>query len=150
VADVGQVSQQRIVERHRRAELDSLPGLDPPGQPGRSVDGYDLARVDQRDPVAEPFGFFHEVGDQHDRDPPVTYALDQLPGVPPGLRVQAGGELIEHRYPGRPEQGQRDREALLLASGQLAERGVAFAFQPKHVHQGVPVGRVPVERAVES
>jgi len=77
---------------------------------------------DQGHPVAEPFGFLHEVGDQHDRDPPVTHALDQLPGVPPGLRVQAGGELVEDRYLGRPEKGQRDREPLLLAAGQLAAR----------------------------
>ena len=64
---IGQAGQQPVVERHGRAELDPLPGLDPLGQPGRGVHGHDPARVDQRHPVAEPLGLLHEVGDEQDR-----------------------------------------------------------------------------------
>jgi hypothetical protein len=56
-------------------------------------------------------------------------ALDQRPGVAPGLRVEAGGQLVEHGHLRAPGQRQRDRERLLLAAGQLAVPGAALPGQ---------------------
>src|SRR5208282_4344564 len=97
VADIGQALKQVLREGHGRAKLDPLLGLDPVGQVGRGVDGHDAARVDEGHAAAEAFGLFHEVGDQDDRDPALAHALDQVPGFVPGGRVQAGGELVQHR-----------------------------------------------------
>jgi len=71
------------------------------------------------------------------------------PGIAARLRIQPRGELVEHHHLGLTDQGQRDRQPLLLAAGQLAELGVGLARQPEHVHQLTPVGRSPVEGAVK-
>lgn len=128
--DPGQPRQQLVLERNGRAELDPLLGLDPLGEPRGSVHHDHPAGIDQRHPVTQPLGLLHEVGDEHDRDPARPHLLDELPGVPPGLRVQAGGELVEHRHPRVPDQGQRDRQPLLPAARQLAEPGPARSASP--------------------
>ena len=48
--------------------------------------------------------------------------LDELPRVAAGLRVEAGRQLVEDRDPRVADERERDREPLLLAAGQLAER----------------------------
>ena len=62
--DLGQAGQQAVVHRPPTAGTDPLLGVDAAGQRGRGVQRDDLARVDQRDPVAQPFGLLHEVGDR--------------------------------------------------------------------------------------
>ena len=93
--------------------------------PAGRVDRDDLARVDHGEPVGEPLGLFHEVGHQEDGHAPVADALDQVPRVPAGLRVQSGGQLVEDRDPRVPDERERDRQPLLLAAGELAERRVS-------------------------
>src|SRR5215467_4056451 len=147
--DLGQREQHRLVHRGRRAEPDHLVLARAGGQVGRAAGGDHPAGVDDRDPVAQPLGLLHEVGDQDHGDPAVPDPGDQRPGVPPGLRVQAGGELVEHGDARVADQRERDRQPLPLAAGQLAEPGVLLARQPEPVQQLRPRGRVPVERAVQ-
>jgi len=146
---LGQALEQPVFKRNGRAELDPLLGLHPLGQRGRGVQRHDPASVDQRHPVAQPLGLLHEVGDEHDRDAPVAHALDQLPGVPPGLRVQAGGQLVQHRHAWVADEGQRDRQPLLLAAGELAERRPGLGRDTQDLHQLPPVSRGLVEGAVQ-
>ena len=103
--------------------------------PGGRVEGDDPARVDDGDPVAEPLGLLHEVGDQHDGDPAVADRLDQVPGVTAGLRVEPGGQLVEDRDPRVADQRQGDRQPLLLAARELAERGVALVAEAELVDE---------------
>jgi hypothetical protein len=126
-------------------------GLAAPGlgrEAGGGVQRDHAAVVDQGDAVAEPFGFLHEVGDQDDRHAAVADVLDQLPGVPARLRVQARGHLVQHRDLGPADQGQRDRQPLPLPAGQRPVVVAALGGQAENVEQFVQVRRVAVERAV--
>ncbi len=87
------------------------------------------------------------MGDEHDGDPAVAHALDQVPGVPPGLRVKASGELVEDRDPRAADQRHGDGQPLLLAAGELAERGPGLGRDPEHLHQLPPVRRALVKGA---
>jgi hypothetical protein len=77
--------------------------------------------------IASGSRLLHEVGDQRDRHAPVADALDELPRVAPGLRVEAGGELVEHGHLRVADQRERDRQTLLLSTGQPPELGVELA-----------------------
>jgi hypothetical protein len=57
---------------------------------------------------------FHAQADVCPRDPAVAHLLDHVPGVAPGVRVEAGRHLVEHGDLGLADEGERDRQALLL------------------------------------
>ena len=119
----------------RRPEAQALLGVDPATMPGGRVEGDDAARVDDGDPVGEPLGLLHEVGHEHDRHAAVADALDQLPGVAPGLRVEPGGQLVEDRDPRVADQGERDRQPLLLAARELAEAVLRLSVEAELVDE---------------
>src|SRR5215467_3231109 len=77
--DLGQREQRRLVYLGRRTEPDHLVLARAGGQVGRAAGGDHAAGVDDRDPVAQPLGFLHEVGDQDHGDPPVPDPGDQRP-----------------------------------------------------------------------
>ena len=104
--------------------------------------------VDEGDAVAEPFGLLHEVRHQHDRHPAVAHALDEVPGVPAGLRVEPGRHLVEHRDLRLADEGQHDGQALSLAAGQGPVVVLALAFQPEHLDQLGDVSGLAVEGLV--
>jgi hypothetical protein len=89
------------------------------------------------------------VRDQQDRDTPVPDPLDQVPGVAPRVPVEPGGQLVEDRDLGVADQGERDREPLLLAARELPEAGVALLLEAEVGQQRMPVGGVVVEGGVE-
>jgi hypothetical protein len=106
--------------------------------------------VEERDAVTEPLGLLHEVGDQQDRDAALAHLLDQVPGVAAGLGIKAGRHLVEHGEPGPADERQGDRQALLLAAGERAIVVTALVGEPEGFEQLVDVGRVGVERPVQS
>ena len=138
-ADLGQPGQEPVVDRGGRPEPEALLGVDAGHDPGRRVEGHEAARVDQRDAVGQALGLLHEVGHEDDRHAAVADVLDELPGVAPGLRVEAGRELVEDRDLRVADERERDREPLLLAARQLAERGLALVGEPEIVEQPLPV-----------
>ena len=91
------------------------------------------AAVDDGDPIGEALGLLHEVRDQQDGHAPVADRLDQLPRLAAGLRVEAGRQLVEDRDLGIADQGQRDREPLLLPAGQVLVGGVALVGRAEFV-----------------
>ena len=54
---------------------------------------------------------------------------DLLPELQPALRIEAGGRLVEEQQLGVADQGAGDRQALLLAAGELADARVALLLQ---------------------
>ncbi len=83
------------------------------------IQGNDLAMVDDRHPVTQALGFFHEMGGQEDGLALCLDLLNLVPHRPPGLRVQPGGQLIQEEDLRVIDHGQRDENALLLPSGEL-------------------------------
>ena len=102
-----------------------------PGQ----LDGLPVAitpaAVDDVHLVGEPLGLVHEVRGQHDRHAVGAQLVDQVPGGAPGLRVHAGGRLVEEDQLGSAHDGHRQREPLLLAAGEPAVRRAAAGAQAR-------------------
>ena len=63
----------------------------------------------------------------------------QVPHGVPGLRVEAGGQLVGEHDLGVVDQRQRDEQSLLLTAGELAEHGVALLGEPQLLEQLPPV-----------
>jgi len=63
-----------------------------------------------------------------------------VPGVAARLRVQPGGQLVEDRDLRVADEGERDRQPLLLAAGQLREPGTELVGEAQLADQRVPVG----------
>ena len=121
-------------------------GVDARDDPGGRVDRDDPPAVDDRDPVGEALGLLHEMGHEEDGDAPIADRLDELPRLAASLRVEARRQLVEDRDLRLADEGKGDREALLLAAGQLPVLRVALLGQPEVVDEGIGIGRVRVER----
>ncbi len=152
LADPGHVRQGRqlrLVDRRRGAESDPLLVVGPGDQTGRCVQSDQLARVDQGDPVGEALRLLHEMGDEDDGHAAVALLLDQGPGVTPSLRVETRCELVEDGDLGIADEGEGDGQPLFLPSGELGVLCVPFLGEIELVEEIGPVGRVPIEAAVE-
>ena len=145
-AHLGKLAQQAVVEGGRGNEAHARPAAGPRGQAGRAVERDDMSGVDQGHPVAQPLGFLHEVRHQEDRHPAVPHALDEVPGVAPGLRIEPRRHLVEHGDLRPADQGQRDGQPLALAAGQGPVVVLALAGQTERVDQLPDVGRVASRR----
>src|SRR5437016_7950589 len=64
----------------------------------RPVDVDDPSMLDDCYPVAQPFGFLHQMRGQKDRLAALADAAHQIPDCPPRLRVQPGGQLVEKHH----------------------------------------------------
>ena len=148
-ANLRQRREQGVVERHGGPEPQALLVADAGDDPRRRVERDQAALVDDRDPVGEALRLVHEVGHEDDRDAPRPDVLDELPRVAASLRVEAGRQLVEDRDPRVADEGQRDRQALLLAARQVPELAVALLGEAEALDQGVDVGRVAIEGGVE-
>ena len=89
----------------------------------------DAPVIDDRDAVAQPFGFFHVVRGQHDRAARAAKAQHQLPQLAARLRIQPGRRLVEEQDVRLADQRARDRQPLPLAARQLADPRVTLLSQ---------------------
>ena len=88
------------------------------------------------DPVRHGQGFLLVVGDEQGRGAePLLQRADLLPQLQPDLGVQRGQRLVEQQYPGLDGQRPGQRDALLLAAGQLVRVLPGLGGQPDHVQQ---------------
>jgi hypothetical protein len=116
LCDLRQVGEQPIVQIGGRLEAQALLRVYSGDEPGRGVERNHASGIDDGDPVAQVLGLLHEVGDQHDRHAAVANALDEIPGIVPSGRVEASGQFVEDGDARVADQGERDRQALLLAT----------------------------------
>ena len=86
--------------------------------------------VDDGDPVAERLGLVHVVSGDDDRAAAVVEAGKQLPQVAPGLRVQAGGRLVEEDHVRVVHKRAGDRQPLGLTARQVSDPGLGLVAQP--------------------
>ena len=98
--------------------------------------GHDLSRcsdcesaapMHQRDAVAA-FGLVHEMGRDEDGDAfPARKLQDQAPEIVAGLRIDAGGRLVQDQDFWPVQTGGGELQALALAQRQLAGQGIGDA-----------------------
>jgi hypothetical protein len=141
-AHLGKAGQQRLVEVGRGPEAHELASCGPFGKARRRVDGDDASRVDDRHPVAQVPGLLHVVGREHGRDPSVPHRLQLVPRVASGLRVEPGGQLVQHSDRRAADQGERDRQWLLLSAREIPEEPLALVGQAEGLHEPLRIVRV--------
>src|SRR5688572_21742171 len=83
-------------------------------------DSNHMPAVDDRDAVAQHFGFIHVVGRQHHGAAVRAKSLQHAPQLPARLRIEAGGRLVQEQEIRRARKCARDGEPLPLSAGQLA------------------------------
>ncbi len=102
--DAGQLTERgkqrrgvvRRVWRDRRVQHRC--GAQAVNETGRGVQREKPAIVDDAHPVGELGRLVHVVGGEHDRDAPLAQVPDPVPDEQPGVRIQAGGRLVEEEH----------------------------------------------------
>ena len=113
-----------------------------------SGDGF--AVIHDGHAVAEPFGFVHVMGGQQNGAARQLELFDQLPELAAGLRVEAGGGLVEEQKIGIAHQRAGQRQPLFLPAGKAAHARFALLLE---LHQRDDFGRcrpVPEEAAEQA
>ena len=110
-------------------ELDDVLAAEPGDQLPRRAQGDDLALVDDRDAIAEPFGLVHVVGGEKNGPAAFPQAANDVPELAARLWVQARGGLVEEEQLRVADQRNGNREPLLLTAGKLFDQGVGLGLQ---------------------
>src|SRR5580692_5436223 len=105
----------------------------------RAAEGDLFAVVHDGDALAEALGFVHVMRGEKDSAAGEFELLDQLPKLAAGLRVEAGGGLIEKKKIGIANQRTRERQALLLAARKTAYARILLFFE---LHERDCIGSV--------
>ena len=106
--------------------------------------------VHDRDAVAQPLGLLHVVGGQQDRAPARAKARDQIPELPPRLRIQARGRLVEEQQLGLADQRAGQRQPLALAAGELTDPGLGLLPELDQVDHLAGRRAAPIEAPEET
>src|ERR1700722_15726103 len=108
----------------------------------RSVDVDNSAAFDDCNAVAQALRFFHQMSCQKDGLAAFANAAHQFPDGASRLWIQAGGELVEEHNFRIVDQREGDEEALLLASREIHEPGVALVGKAGLIEQALGVCRL--------
>lgn len=82
------------------------------------------------DPVGEPYGFVHVVGDEEDGGPVLAAQLShQVLHPEPGQGVECCERLVEQQQFGFADQGAGEGDALCLAAGEGGGPGIGVPFE---------------------
>ncbi len=109
------------------------------GQGCGSALGDLAAVVDDDYAVRQTLGLGELVGGEQDGEPAVAAGRDELAHHEAALGIDPRGRLVEEEDLGPTDQGERERQSLLLAAGEPPVRGATHGGQADPVDQ---VGRV--------
>ena len=104
----------------------------------------DAARREDHNAVRHLLGFAQLVGGEDDAHPPLLQPGHNGPHGHAALGVDAGGRLVEEGHVGTPDQGQGEREPLLLAAREVTPGCAGDRTQPHEVEQLVRRHRLGV------
>ncbi len=112
------VRQPAVGERLRQFDLDDGTGERALLNFARRADGDDAAFIDDGHAVAELLGLFDVVGGEQNGALLAAQIEDQFVNLEARLRIEAGRRFVEKQHLRIVEQGQGQREALLLSAGE--------------------------------
>jgi hypothetical protein len=107
-----------------------------------------FAVVHDSDALAEALGFVHVMRGEKDGPAGELELLDQIPKLAAGLRVQAGGGLIEKKKIGIADERASERETLFLAARKISDARILFFFE-LHEFDGFGGARPFLKKAAE-
>ena len=111
---------------------------------GRAL-GDDAAAVHDGDLVAQEVGLFHVMGRQQHRAAFRLDGADQVPEVVAGLRIEAGGRLVQEQHLRVVDERDRQQQALQLPPGQLAVVALRDLLERAQGDQLVDVAAARIE-----
>ena len=111
----------------------------------RGAHGDDAAFIDDGHAVAELFGLFDVVGGHQDGALLAAQVEDELVDFEAGLRVEAGGGLIEEEDLRVVEHGEREGQPLLLSAGELGVLRVALLPELQALQELIAIHGAGVE-----
>ena len=120
---------RRRVALRAEPQLDHLARGVPADELGGRALGHDPAVVDDHQPVAQLLGLVHVVGGQHEGRAALLEPEQPVPQHVPGLRVQAGGRLVEHEHTRGVDQRACDGQPALHAAGQVIDLGTGLLLE---------------------
>src|SRR2546423_5134354 len=103
----------------------------------RLVDVDDAPAIDDRNAIAQPLGFFHQMRGEKDSFAARTDVAHQIPDLASGLRIETGGELVEEDDFRIVDEVEGDKQALLLYARESHEPRVALLGQSELLEQQV-------------
>ena len=117
--DARKCSQLRVVDRESilESELDHLLTAERCDELGGRPHRDHLAVVDHRHAIAEALRLVHVVRGEEHGLAALLEPLHHIPELPPRLRVESSGRLVEEQQVRIGNERARHREALLLAAG---------------------------------
>ena len=135
---------ERVLQLHRPREpqLHHLTRGVLGHQLARRAFGDDLPAVHDHQPVAELLRLVHVVGGEHERDAVLLEPVQALPEHVPGLRVEAGGGLVEQQHLGLVDQRTCDREPPLHPARKRVDARVAAVAE---LHELEELLRTPAD-----
>ncbi len=95
--------------------------------------------IDDDDLVGKFFGFVHQMSGEQHAHTVAAQGVDQFPHQQPGLGVQAGGGFVEEHQFRATDERARQREALLLPTGESPVRSAAGVLESEALQQPIRI-----------
>src|SRR5580700_11624874 len=95
----------------------------------RTAEGDLSSVVHDGDALTEALGFVHVMGGEKNGAAGGLELLDQIPKLATGLGIEAGGGLVEKKKVGIANERASKCQALLLASGKIADARILFFLE---------------------
>src|ERR1700734_3239012 len=131
-------------------ELDDVFSTDSGDEfPGRA-ERDDFSVIHDSDAIAKALGLFHVMRGKDDGAAGALELVDEIPEMAAGLRIEAGGGLIEKEQLGIADESGGHGKALLLAAGESADTGATLLFELRDADGFVDGEAAAVETAEEA
>src|ERR1700692_4735780 len=101
--------------------------------------------IDDGDAIAKALGFLDVMSGHHDGFFLAAKLFDDAINFAPHLRVEACSGLIEEKHFGIVDQRHGQSEALFLASGELAVKGIPLFFETEALEEFFRISMAAVE-----
>jgi tumor protein p53-inducible protein 3 len=105
--------------------------------------------IDDGDPIAEPFRFFHVMRRQQHRTAARAISGHDVPELQATLRIEPGRRLVEKQDVRLADERTRNGQPLLLTAGEFADARIPLLVEREVAQQLVGRGTAAIERAEE-